>query len=138
MSLTRPQMRSALRGALAISADFAGHTVLTSWGRNKDAASLPSIGIFTPRFQIQTAAVGARQETTDLLVLIGRQDGDTLEDLLDADATAMETLVLETLAPDFDEIEILSGENDVPGIGEKRLGTMMLTFRAVALTDRII
>lgn len=134
---TRTELRAATRGALEALAHFSGAS-FGAWGRNRDGSQLPSVGIFTPRWQIRANAVGYREDVVTLLVVVRRQEGDDLEDLLDADAEAVEGAVLSALAGMSDEIIPVSGENDVPGVGEKRVGTMVLTFEVTLLTDRPI
>lgn len=138
MSLTRPEVRHRARDAVLAHARFADFKVSSRWGRNRDETQLPAVDFFTPRFDQTVAGVSMRRDTIDLLALVRRVDGDDLEDLLDADADVLEAAVLGVLDSHFDEAMLVSGENDVPGVGERRVGTMMLTFRLTALVERTL
>ena len=135
MTATVKELRSAVRTALEGDAYFADFA-FDDWGRNGDDKRLPKIGIFTPRRTPRTVGVGKRQETVDLTVAVKRSGGEDLEDELDDDAAKIDEIVTPVLNALADDADLSSVENDVPGIGDTRIATCLVTFRVELLTAR--
>ena len=128
-------MRGAVRTAVSGAAHFAGFTILTQWGQQIDQDALPGIAVFTPREDKRRVAAGKYQRQTDVVVLIRREGAASLEDRLDDDASAAEAVALAALlALAIEDAELASVEIDIPGSGEQRIGSAVLTFRVLQLT----
>jgi len=131
---TRKQLRDAVRAAVALDATLSGHA-LAPWGQDLDEGTLAGLGVFTPREVKRREAAGQFARQTDIVILIKRRGGDTLEDDLDTDVVAAESVALTALDSLVDDIEAVQIETDIPGRGKQRLGQIALTLRAVQLTS---
>lgn len=134
MTVSRSAMREAVRSAALGAAYFRSFTVLRQWGQSIAPDDLPGLAVFTPRETKQRVASSAHERMTDLMVLIRRTGGESLEDDLDRDAEAAEAMALAALeALELADVQLVSAETDIPGSGEERIGSMALTFRALQL-----
>lgn len=131
----RTAIRSALKAALLADPRFSGWAPLRGWSQAIEAANLPALGVFTPRETKSREGVRTYRTGTEVSVLVKRAGGATLEDDLDADADAIEAMALVILDGIAEDVELSQTETDIPGAGEARVGTMMLTFRVLSLPD---
>ena len=127
----RVAVRDGLAAAVSTAPALSGFTVLRAWGQNIDTDVLPAIGVFIPRELVAGADVSRQLRVADIVVMVRRAGGDDLEDLLDADAAAIEPVVEEILATaGTGEHGLASTDIDISGEGKARVGKMNLMFRA--------
>lgn len=132
---SRSTMRTTVRAAAQAELYFSAFTVLEQWGQGIDPEALPGFAVFTPRENKNRVGAGQYQRLTDLVVLIRREGAATLEDDLDLDAEAAETMVLAAIIGlGVEDCELVSIDTEIPGTGEKRIGSVTLTFRVLQLT----
>lgn len=135
MSHPRGVLRASLRTALAASAALDGVEILQSWAQNVDADLLPVAGVFTPREVSDPVDTTRVARTTDVVVMLRRSGGDTLEDALDDDSAAIEAAVMPVLR-DFGAgvYQLASTDISIDGQGKKRIGQIDMIFRAARYT----
>jgi hypothetical protein len=133
----RTSLRVAVRDGLSGAAALSEFTVLRAWGQNIDTDALPALGVFIPRELIAGADVSQQLRVPEIVVQVRRAGGDDLEDLLDADAAAIEPVVEAILAAAVSgEHGLASTDIDISGEGKSRVGKMNLMFRAGAYVPR--
>lgn len=131
MTHFRTTLRVAVRDGLAAAPALSGFTVLRAWGQNIDADALPALGVFIPRELVAVSDVSQQLRVPEIVVQVRRAGGDDLEDLLDADAAAIEPVVEAILAAaGTGEHGLASTDIDISGEGKARVGKMNLMFRA--------
>lgn len=127
-------MRAALRAAA--SAHLSGFSVVTQWGQSVDQSGLPAVGFFTPVERKSREAAGRYVRQTDIVALIRMSGRADLEDSLDAAADTVEAIAiaaLEAILRDGDDVEVVSVDTDIPGVGEQRIGACTVTLRSTQL-----
>jgi hypothetical protein len=130
----RAEFRAAARAALQVDARFAAFTMLSAWAQNIDSEDLPVMAVATPREDKTLTGHAEAQRVTSLVVVVKRLGDDDLEDILDDDSDAVEIAVLGALDGANQEAVLQSAETRLDGAGERRVGTLTMTFRITTWT----
>lgn len=128
----RSAYRASARAALAALGRTAAMTQLTAWAGNIDADLLPVIGVVTPDERSQPSTHGGFERTTLLQVVVKRLGTDDLEDVLDADAMAIEPAIMQAVGSREVQCLLESLTITVNGDGEQKIGTLIATFRVTS------
>lgn len=126
---TRAHFRNLARAALAADARMGAFTQLSAWTGNIDAKILPVLGVVTPQERITPETLQDFQRSTLLQVVVKRAGGDELEDLLDADADAVEAAICPALLGTSFHCVPEDLTIALNGDGERRIGTAVVGFR---------
>lgn len=127
--MSRPAFRAMARAALAADARMSAITMLSAWAGNISASELPVIGVVTPQERSQAQTLEDFEKSTLLQIVVKRLGAEDLEDVLDADADAIEACIVAAfLQAGFrclpeDTTFTLNGE------GEQKIGTVLVSFR---------
>ena len=124
----RSAFRALARRALAADPRLGSLRQLSAWTEGINAKLLPVVGVVTPRERIKPETLEHFARSTLLQVVVKRQGGEDLEDLLDLDADAIEAC----LCPAF----FAEGWSCLPedlslslnGEGDQRIGTVSAGF----------
>lgn len=130
----RTVLRAAVRAALAADPALAGVEVAPAWFQNLTDDDLPAVGVFTPREDVQRAAVGKLMRTVDLVVQYRLLGGEDIEAAMDSMAEEIERIALAAADPISDEIWPIGMDMDVDADGGRRIGKLNMNFRVVYLT----
>lgn len=133
--ITRQQLRELVRRQIDGYPRFESFTVVRRWGQDIGEAALPAVGVFTPRVTKRREAVRAYSRETDVAVLIRRKGGIALEDDLDLDVDVLAELLVRDMNCHVEDFEMLTADFDIPGSGDQRIGSALITFRALQLTQ---
>lgn len=134
MTHPRAEFRADVRTALLAAPRFAGFTLLSAWAQNIDAEALPVMAVATPREDKTLTGHTEAQRVTSVVVVIKRLGDDDLEDFLDDDSDAAEIAVLAALDGANQEAVLQSTETRLDGAGDRRVGTLTMTFRVTTWT----
>lgn len=125
----RSTFRAMARAALAADARLSALTQISAWAGNISASDLPVIGVVTPQERSQAQTLEDFEKSTLLQIVVKRLGAEDLEDVLDADADAIETCIVAAFLgaglrclPE-DATFTLNGE------GEQKIGTALVSFR---------
>jgi len=130
----RAAFRTAVRAALVADPRFAGFTLLSAWSQNIDAEALPVMAVATPREDKSLTGHTEAQRVTSLAVVIKRMGDDDIEDDLDDDSDAAEIAVLAALDGEHQQAVLQSTETRLDGSGDRRVGTLTMTFQVTTWT----
>jgi hypothetical protein len=125
----RSAIRAGLRAALAADPTYGAVRQISAWSQNVDAASLPIIGVVTPKEIKDLDGLKTSERETTLLVVLKRIGGEDLEDQLDDDSAAIEIVALTALSGMDLGAELMATDLTLDGSGERRVGTLTMTFR---------
>lgn len=128
----RSAYRRAAREALRIDARTMGLTQMSAWAGGIDQETLPVVGVVTPQEQSQPSTHGSNERRTLLQVVVKRLGSDDIEDVLDQDAAAVESIIVAAIQTQ--EIQCLLEDVSVVvnGEGESKVGTMIANFRVTS------
>lgn len=132
MSHYRSNYRTIVRTAVTGSAAFTGVKVLSAWVQNISADDLPVLGVATPIERKERDSLDSSARETVLKVVLKRLGGDTIEDTLDADSQALETLIEAAFTSASVAAVLEETSIEVDGAGDRRVGSLVLTFRVSA------
>ncbi|MFN7051352.1 MAG: hypothetical protein ACK4NH_04470 [Gemmobacter sp.] len=127
--MSRPAFRAMARAALAADVRMSALTMISAWAGNISASELPVIGVVTPQERSQAQTLEDFEKSTLLQIVVKRLGAEDLEDVLDADADAIEACIVTAfLQAGFrclpeDTTFTLNGE------GEQKIGTVLVSFR---------
>lgn len=127
--MSRPAFRAMARAALAADPRMSALTMISAWAGNISAKELPVIGVVTPQERSQAQTLEDFEKSTLLQIVVKRLGAEDLEDVLDADADAIEACTVAAfLQAGFrclpeDTTFTLNGE------GEQKIGTVLVSFR---------
>lgn len=108
---------------------------LSAWAGNIPAEILPVLGVVTPQERAALDAFDIMERSTLLQIVVKRLGADDLEDVLDADADAIERCIVAAFAAN--QLRCLP-ENlivTLNGEGEQRIGTVLVDFRVTWFRD---
>ena len=129
MTISRSQIRSRAKAALAANPRMSGFEQISAWTGNIEASRLPVLGAVTPGERIDPETWSHYQRATVLQVVAKRLGRDDLEDQLDADADAIEAATLQSFAQWGVDCVPVSVSFTLNGEGEQRIGTVVAEFR---------
>lgn len=132
MTHYRARYRDIVKAALSASARFGSFTTKSAWAQNISAEDLPVFGVATPHETKNRDSLDTSERDTTLHLVIKRLGLDGIEDLLDDDSQAAETLVLEALEAEGIQGDLTQTEIRLDGGGEQRAGALTMTFRISA------
>lgn len=136
MSHYRRAIRDTAVAAMAAAPAFQGFTQMSAWAQGLDLRSLPVWGIATPREVKAITGLEDAERAVDLVLVLKRAGGDDLEDLLDEDSHAAEVAIVPGLrAATYDSSFLRSSEIRLDAGGEKRVGTLTMTFQIKVWTE---
>ena len=130
----RVVIRADVKTALAALVGIEPDQVQTVYRKEIDIDQLPEITVLTPREQVQRTAVGMVDRIIDVVVVVRRKGGDTLDDDLDNESDDIEAAVLPVLAGHGDEEEVVEVSTQFDVKGSTRVGQLELRFRLVRYT----
>lgn len=133
----RMSVRAAARTALLATPEFADATLISAWAQSVDAGALPALAVATPTERVTPESHNRHQRELVLAVVLKRMGDDDIEDALDVDADAIETVILAAVfGPEMD-CALTQTETRVDGDGARRVGTLTMTFTVTYWTDEV-
>ena len=134
MTHYRSQIRAAIKLAITVSPLFPGITLQSAWAQNVDAASLPVIGVATPRENKDQETLVSADRVVTAIVVLKRLGGDDLEDALDIDSIHVEAVALAAIRTLGFGAQLDSTDIEIGGSAEQRVGSLTMAFRAILQT----
>jgi hypothetical protein len=133
----RTALREAVRTAITNDAYFEYFTFFQAWAQSRDTDALPAFGLAIRRESSGLVDYKSHQRVMELRVYVKRTGGDDIEDVLDADSAAIESVVLPLLRADhtYLHVEVSQTEIDINGNGESRVGMIEVMFNVMRHTD---
>ncbi|ABN78460.1 hypothetical protein [Cereibacter sphaeroides] len=127
----RIRFRQIARAALAADPRMGSFSQISAWEARPDAGRLPLLMVVTPVERAAQTTLSAFERATVLQVGVKRLGSDDLEDLLDADADAVEGAICRA----FQQAAIVCLPEEVTVTlntdGEQAVGTLISSFRIV-------
>jgi len=134
MTHIRTLLRQDVWAAIDGAPELAAFSKLRAEAFDRDPSVLPSITVATPRERVRNDAVDAVQRDVDVEVTVRKEGADTVEDELDSLSSVIERIVMLALEARADYRALTTTEMFIDGRGDKRIGNMRMTFRALAMT----
>lgn len=134
MTHIRTLLRQDVWAAIDAAPELAAFKKLRAEAFDRDTSVLPSVAVATPREAIRNDAVGTVQRHVDIEVTVRKEGSDTVEDELDSLSSVVERIVMTALGARADYHALTTTEMFIDGRGDKRIGNMRMTFRALAMT----
>ncbi|MEL7090255.1 MAG: hypothetical protein AAFN94_00835 [Pseudomonadota bacterium] len=129
MSATRTALRTEMRAGLEAALPDVNWPK-KHW-RAVDESSLPRGSVMVQRFDSTPLDRDTSLRRYDVVAKIERGVAGDLEDLMDADGTALEHHGLTILADLFEDCEVGAGEYYIDAAGDPPVGTTALLFRVI-------
>jgi len=133
MTHIRTRLRMDVRAALVV-AMIDVTWPQRHWGK-EHVSDLPRGGVATPRTRNDLIDVGSVNRAIDLIVVLKREGGDDIEDILDADSTLIERAVLPVLEGYSTDFGLVETQIAPDGRGSTTVGELSMLFRVVTITD---
>lgn len=131
----RTAIRAAAKAALQAAPRFAGFSNISAWAQSVSAKDLPAWAVATPREAKDRQGQAVAQQDLTLIVVIKRVGEDDIEDVLDADSTAVEDAITAALRDESQDCDLAQTEMKVDGDGAQRVGTLTMLFNVTYWVD---
>lgn len=135
MTNHRTELRAFAHDAITRAAYFREFTGIKAWAQSVDSESLPMFGVSTPRENSSAVDSDSHQRQVELHVVLKRMGCEDIEDVLDADADALEALLLPRLRQSYLHAELAQTEVTLSGEGRMLVGMIAVTFSCMLHTD---
>ena len=135
MTNHRTDLRAFAYDAINRAGYFSEFTGVKAWAQSVDSESLPMFGVSTPRENSNAVDTESHQRQVDLHVVLKRMGCEEIEDVLDADADALEALLLPRLRQTYLHAELTQTEVTLSGEGRMLVGMIAVTFACMLQTD---
>lgn len=129
MSHWRSDYRKAARDSLSASERFSGIEILRSWAGGISDNTLPVIGVLTPSEQVSVSAQKQSERGTLMQIVLKREGGEDVEDILDDDSDEIEARITGALLSSGCACFLEAVSVVTNGDGRKRIGTLLMDFR---------
>ena len=131
----RKTLRDAVAQALTGVVRFAGFEMIPAFVQGIDEETLPVIGVLTPGEQSRRVADDLLARTVDLLVILKRRGGGDIQDVMDADAVAIEAAVAGAIDAICINWHLRQTQMQISGEGGTRAGSIVLSYSILIHTD---
>lgn len=131
--------RKALRDAAedALSAALPSWHLALSWAHNLDTDALPMLAVMVSGEQSAAGSSDRLRRDVSLVVVLRREGGDDLDDILDAAAAQVEAAVGPAVAGVGAVLtsELSETRIQIAGEGARRVGQVELRWSCIVFTD---
>lgn len=138
MSNHRSDLRTAARAALAAAPYFRDFYQLKAWSSAVDTDALPILFVAIVRELSASATYDDDRKTVDMIITSTRAYSDAIEDVMDADAAAIEAAVLPALSPLCIHVSLAQLDFSVNAEGASRIGTTTARITCMLFTDSLL
>lgn len=133
MTHVRQDLRDAARAALVAALPAVSWP--RSWWHAAADVQQPRGAVATPEESVSRQAVGLVGRRIEVMVIVRRVAGDTIEDMLDDDSAAIEAALMPVMAARSTEFDLVETRVRIDGQAEKPIGELVMRFAVEIDTD---